>query len=133
MSFPIPRAHALGGALDTGDRVDILAVGQDGADAGYVMTDVEVLAVDGGRGGPLGTTDDVTLTIAVDSDGAVRLAAALERGTVTLVRSTGAAPNEAPIDAASGPSGRSESTGGLSPKSHWSSRPNSGSRSCTAI
>jgi Flp pilus assembly protein CpaB len=98
MSFPIPRAHALGGAVDTGDRVDILAVGPDGADAGYVMTDVEVLAVDGGRGGPLGTTDDVTMTIAVESEGAVRLAAALERGTVTLVRSTGAAPNDASID-----------------------------------
>ena len=50
MSFPIPRAHALGGALDPGDRVDILAVGQDGSDAGYVMTGVEVLAVDGRPG-----------------------------------------------------------------------------------
>jgi hypothetical protein len=60
------------------------------------MTDVEVLAVDRGRGGPLGTPEDITLTIAVESDGAVRLASALERGTVTLVRSTGAAPIDAP-------------------------------------
>jgi Flp pilus assembly protein CpaB len=92
MSFPIPSAHAMGGALDTGDRVDILAVRTDGVDAGYVMTDVEVLAVDRGRGGPLGTPEDITLTVAVDSDGAVRIASALEQGTVTLVRSTGAAP-----------------------------------------
>ena len=43
MSFPFPQARALGGALDAGDRVDVLAVRQDGSDAGYVMTDVEVL------------------------------------------------------------------------------------------
>jgi Flp pilus assembly protein CpaB len=92
MSFPIAAAHAMGGVLDTGDHVDILAVERDGADAGYVMTDVEVLAVDNGHGGPLGTPENITVTIAVDSDGAVRLASALERGTVTLVRSTGAAP-----------------------------------------
>jgi Flp pilus assembly protein CpaB len=96
MSFPIPRAHAMGGALDTGDRVDILSVATGSADAGYVMTDVEVLAVDGGRGGPLGAPEDVIVTIAVDSEGAVHLAAALERGTVTLVRATGAAPMRDP-------------------------------------
>ena len=115
MSFPIPRAHALGGALTSGDRVDILAVGQDGSDAGYVMAGVEVLAVDGGRGGPLGTPEDVTLTIAVEADGALRLAAALERGTVTLVRSTGAAPNDSPTDAPidqSAAGGATESSGG---------------------
>jgi Flp pilus assembly protein CpaB len=91
MSFPLPKARAMGGALDTGDHVDVVAVQHDGFGAGYVMTDVDVLAVDGARGGPLGTSDDLTVTLAVDSDSAVRLAAALEGGTVTLVRSTGAA------------------------------------------
>jgi hypothetical protein len=60
------------------------------------MTAVEVLAVDGARGGPLGTSDDVTVTLAVEAGSAVRLAAALEGGTVTLVRSTGAEPVTTP-------------------------------------
>ena len=94
MSFPLAQARALGGALAAGDRVDVLAVQQDGSDAGYVMTDVEVLKVDGAGGGPLGAPDDLTMTIAVDADAAVRLATALETGTVTLVRSTGAPPLE---------------------------------------
>ena len=64
----------------------------DGSQAGYVMTDVEVIRIDGARGGPLGAPDELTVTLAVDSEAAVRLAAALEAGTVTLVRSTGAAP-----------------------------------------
>jgi Flp pilus assembly protein CpaB len=91
MSFPLPKARALAGALDRGDRVDVLAVRQDGAGAGYVTTGTEVLAVDGASGGPLGTDDDLTITLAVDAGTAVRLAAALQGGTVTLVRSTGAA------------------------------------------
>ncbi len=56
------------------------------------MTDVEVLDIDGASGGPLGAPDELTVTLAVDADAAVRLAAALDGGTVTLVRSTGAAP-----------------------------------------
>ena len=96
MSFPLAKARAMAGALETGDRVDVLAVQHDGAQAGYVMTDVEVLDVDGAGGGPLGAPDELTVTLAVDAEAAVRLAAALEGGTVTLVRSTGAAP---PADA----------------------------------
>jgi Flp pilus assembly protein CpaB len=91
MSFPLPKARALAGALDPGDRVDVLAVRQDGTGAGYVTTDAEVLAVDGAHDGPLGTDDDLTITLAVDARTAVRLAGALQGGTVTLVRSTGAA------------------------------------------
>jgi Flp pilus assembly protein CpaB len=100
MSFGIAAARAVGGDLDGGDRVDILAVEADGVDARYVMTDVEVLSVDDGAGGPLGTPDDVTVTIAVDPDGAARLTGALEGGKVTLVRATGAAPIDAPTPAA---------------------------------
>ena len=135
MSFPIPRAHALGGALTSGDRVDILAVGQDGSDAGYVMTGVEVLAVDGGRGGPLGTPEDVTLTIAVEADGAVRLAScararhrdagAFDGGGAERLTDRRA---DRPVD------GRwfDGVERWLSPKSHSSSRPSSGWRSSIA-
>jgi Flp pilus assembly protein CpaB len=66
MSFPLPRARAVGGQLDARDRVDVLAVERDGAGAGYVMADAEVLAVDSDTGGPLGTSDEITVTLAVD-------------------------------------------------------------------
>ena len=92
MSFPLPKSHAMAGELAVGDRVDVLAVQHDGANAGYVMTGVDVLAVNGAHGGPLGAPDEVTVTIAVHADDAVKLATALETGTVTLVRATGAAP-----------------------------------------
>jgi Flp pilus assembly protein CpaB len=96
MSFPLPRARALGGALDRGDRVDVIAVQRDTSEAGYVMTDVEVVDVDGAGGGPLGGgPDELTVTLAVTPNTAVRLASALETGTVTLVRSTGASPADA--------------------------------------
>jgi len=92
MSFPLPMARAMGSALESGDRVDVIAVHEGGTDAAYVMTDAEVLDVDGARGGPLGAPDDVTITLAVDADAAIRVATALEAGPVTLVRSTGAMP-----------------------------------------
>jgi Flp pilus assembly protein CpaB len=95
MSFPLPRARALGGALEAGERVDVLGVAQGAAEAAYVMTDAEVLAVAGADRGPLGTSDELTVTLAVDSDAARRVAAALEAGTVTLVRATGAPPMDA--------------------------------------
>ncbi len=92
MSFPIDAARAVGGALDAGDRVDVLAA-SDGA-ARYVLADVEVLAVGGGGGsGALRAGDDaLTVTLAVQPDDAIRLAAALDGSAVTLVRSTGAEP-----------------------------------------
>jgi Flp pilus assembly protein CpaB len=93
MSFPLPRARAVGGKLVAGDRVDVIAVERNTARSGYVLTDAEVVAVDTHESGPLaGGSDDVTVTLAVGSTTAPRLAAALDAGTVTLVRSTGAAP-----------------------------------------
>src|SRR5947207_9510174 len=44
MSFPMARARAAGGKLTTGDRVDVLAVDHDSGEAGYVVTDAEVVA-----------------------------------------------------------------------------------------
>jgi Flp pilus assembly protein CpaB len=97
MSFPLPKARALGGALEAGDRVDVLAVRDGGSEASYVMTDAEVVDVDGAGGGPLGTPDELIITLAVGADDALLLAGALEAGPVTLVRSTGSAPVEAAV------------------------------------
>lgn len=93
MSFPLARSRAVGGKLASGDRVDVIAVERSTGRSGYVLTDAEVIAVDAHGSGPLaGGSDDVTLSLAIDPENAPRLAAALDAGTVTLVRATGAAP-----------------------------------------
>jgi Flp pilus assembly protein CpaB len=92
MSFPIERSRALDGQLVAGDRVDVVATSERRADADYVATDVEVLRVGGGGGSsPLGGTDTLTVTLAVDASNALDLATALHGGDLVLVRSTGAA------------------------------------------
>lgn len=97
MSFPIARAHAVDGKLTAGDRVDVIAVERTGGRAGYVMTGAQVVAADTRDGGPLaGANDDITLTLVVDPAVAPRLASALETGTVSVVRATGAPPLETP-------------------------------------
>jgi Flp pilus assembly protein CpaB len=92
MSIALPRANAVSGTLHTGDRVDVVAVARDGATAGFVMTDAAILGVDNGDGGPLGAPEAVTVTLAVTPETALALARALDAGTVTLVRATGAPP-----------------------------------------
>jgi Flp pilus assembly protein CpaB len=92
MSFPIPRSRAVGGALVVGDRVDVLGVRRNTGRSGYVATDVQILAFASRGSGPLEGSDDASVTIAVDSDEATRIASALEVGTITLVRATGATP-----------------------------------------
>jgi Flp pilus assembly protein CpaB len=92
MSFPIAPSQAVAGSLVAGDRVDVLAVRHNSGRSTYVATDVEVLAFAGHRGSALQGSEDATATLAVDSDAAARIASALETGSVTLVRATGAAP-----------------------------------------
>ena len=92
MSFPLARARAVDGKVATGDHVDVVAVEHNTGRSGYVVTDAEVAAVDTHGGGPLGASDDVTVSLIVDGDTAPRLVAALDAGMITLVRATGAPP-----------------------------------------
>src|SRR5262249_52365825 len=95
MSFAIPRARAVAGKLQTADRVDVLAVDHDSGSADYVVTDAEVVSAESHSPGALsGASDDITVTLVVDPATAPALAAAVDGGTVTLVRATGAAPIE---------------------------------------
>lgn len=88
MSLPIDPGHAVAGALRRGDRVDVIEV-RDGA-AAYLVTDAEVLAVpEPGTRGALGTSDRFAVTLAVDDETALRLAAALHTSSLDIVRSTG--------------------------------------------
>ena len=92
MSFPIPRSRAVGGALVVGDRVDVLGVRRTTGQSAYVATDVQVLAFSTRASGPLQGSDDASVTIAIDADSAGLIASALETGSITLIRATGAAP-----------------------------------------
>jgi Flp pilus assembly protein CpaB len=91
MSFPIPVTRAVGGALGAGDRVDVLSVQHNTGRSRYVATDAMVLAYSNHGGGALQGSDDASITLAVEPEVAARIASALETGSVTLVRATGAA------------------------------------------
>ena len=90
MSIPVDPAHAAGGALRVGDRVDVIDVIDDRA--AYVLTGAEVLAVTGNGAGGLGGSGGFSITVAVDADAALRLALAIRSESVDVVRSTGATP-----------------------------------------
>lgn len=89
MSVPVPVEHAAGGTLSSGDRVDVISV-IDGV-AHFVAVDVEVVGVAEGSGGSIGALGSYHLVLAVNASQALRLAEAIDAGSVEVVRSTGAA------------------------------------------
>jgi Flp pilus assembly protein CpaB len=90
MSIPVEAAHAVGGALAAGDRLDVIEV-DEGGQASYVVTGAEVLAVNRPDSGVIGAAaSSPSLTVAVDARQALHLAAAIRGGRFELVRSTGA-------------------------------------------
>ncbi len=88
MSIPISADHAVGAALHAGDRIDVISV-DDGA-SWFVATDIEILAVAVDRS--RSSSARLGITVAVSAEEALAITAALDRGAVHLVRSTGAAP-----------------------------------------
>jgi len=92
MSIPIDRDHAVGGLLRRGDLVDVVASGSGAAR--YVLVGAEVLSVSEASGS-LGS--DYSVTLALDADEVLRVAAAMSEGSLEIIRSTGADPPEAMI------------------------------------
>jgi Flp pilus assembly protein CpaB len=90
MSVPIDPAHAVGGALVPGDRIDLIHVSESGPD--YVMVDAEVLAVSTADRSALSSSAPFNVVIAVDAEAALAVAAAIRDGNLEIVRATGAAP-----------------------------------------
>jgi len=92
MSVPIDPAHAVGGAIVAGDRIDLIHVGEAGAT--YVIVDAEVLTVNLVDRASLGSSAAFSVVIAVESSDALAVAAAIRDGQIEIVRSTGAPPIE---------------------------------------
>lgn len=88
MSLPIDPAHAAGGNLRAGDRVDVIRV-VDGL-AGFVATDVPVLSTAPRDRGALGGAGGYFVVLAVDRPQSLALAEALTAGDLEVVLSTGA-------------------------------------------
>lgn len=105
LSFGIERDHAVGGALQRGDRVDVLATpdGVTGASTTVLVRRAVVTDLDlTGKGSP-GSTGRLLLTLALpDEPTVVAVVHAVETGTVTVVRSTASADADPPPDGGSG-------------------------------
>ena len=89
MSLPVPVEHAAGGTLETGDSVDVISVGEPGAE--FVATGLDVVGVAQPSGG-VGSIAGYHVVVAVTSSQALALAEAMDAGDIELLKATGALP-----------------------------------------
>lgn len=101
MSIPLEAAQAANGVIEIGDQVDVIVTTSDSGSR-YVLSGAAVVdrSGDGGGGGLVGSarSSDLVISVEVDAGQALELAAALDAGTITVVRSTGVV--DAPADPA---------------------------------
>ena len=93
MSFPVEADLALGGSLQPGERIDVIATYGTGTDAttAAVVVDVPVVTI-ADAGAALGGRF-VVITVALSSDtDVVALGHAARAGQLVVIRSTGARP-----------------------------------------
>jgi Flp pilus assembly protein CpaB len=110
MSVPVESAHAVGGSLAAGDRVDVIQVDEDGQ-ARFVVSGAQVLAANRPDSGVIGAAaGSSSITVAVDARQALKLAAAIRSQRFEIVRSTGAEDGTDTAD--SGGQDTSTGTGG---------------------
>ena len=88
MSIPVERVHAAGGMISDADVVDVIVV-TDGV-AEYVVVAAPVLDVASPSSSGIGSSGQYYVTVAVDSLTALRIAGAIDGGSIEIIRSTGA-------------------------------------------
>ena len=94
LSVPVERARALGGDLDAGELVDVIATIGTGADAKttVVAQRAAVVRVIDAKRTTVGSSGDIVLGLALPtSDEVLAVTHASQAGTITIVRATGAA------------------------------------------
>jgi Flp pilus assembly protein CpaB len=111
MSVPVDPAHAVGGALEAGDRVDVVRV-LDNGQAVFVVAGSQVLNVNRPDPSAIGPAGAYSLTLAVSSQDALRLAAAIRSEKFEVVRSTGAGRVAPGPGAGRGQGGAGQGAGG---------------------
>jgi Flp pilus assembly protein CpaB len=90
MAVPIDPAHAAGGVIRVGDRVDVVDVDDEGV-AGFVVRDVPVLAVSDSPTGALAGVGREHLVLGLEAEEVLALAAAIADGEVDVIVTTGSA------------------------------------------
>ncbi len=90
MSVPVPRERAVGGAIAPGDRIDLVRV-HDGVPA-YLVAGARVVDVADGGGAALGSLDRFAITIEVEAQQALCVAAAIDDDALSVLLSTGQQP-----------------------------------------
>ncbi len=88
MAVPVSPAHAAGGAIRVGDRVDLVDVGSDGV-AAYVVRGAPVISVSTGETGALTSSIREHIVIGVGAQEALAVAAAIEDGAIDVIVTTG--------------------------------------------
>lgn len=89
MSIPVTSEHAAGASIVAGDQIDVISV-VDGV-PGFVAEALEVISVADADQGALAVGAGYHVVVAVEPDQALALAAAIDSGSLELVRATGAA------------------------------------------
>jgi hypothetical protein len=92
MSIPVGIEHAAGAGVEAGDRVDVISVAEGVPQ--FVATDLEVVGVADLEAGRLSAAGSYFVIVAVEADEALAIAAAINQGSVEIIRSTGAHPIE---------------------------------------
>jgi Flp pilus assembly protein CpaB len=106
MSISIDPARAVSGALEAGDRVDVILAGNH--EVSIIVADAEVLDISRpDRGGAFGGVDrKFTVTLAVDARESQLVAAGIAGGDIVITRTTGSRPAGStpplPVDASRG-------------------------------
>jgi Flp pilus assembly protein CpaB len=115
MSIPVDRSHAVAGALQGGDRVDVVQVSSDGR-AFWAARGLQVIAVAAPPSGALSApSSSYIVTVAVTAQQALAVAAAIRSDKFELVRSTGAADDTAAATPTTAAPTASSTPGGATP------------------
>jgi len=87
MSIPVAVEHAAGGLLQVGDRVDVISISDVGPE--FVATGLSIVSLGTTDRSGLGGLGEYHIVVAVTPSQALGLAAAIDAGSLEVIRATG--------------------------------------------